>query len=374
MGEETPEIIIDVSGNILKDILSNKIELNEVKQSLRDIAISKDILIFGQFLKNVRENFWGPRISNSLTLDLFAVYLNAQKILYIESKTHCESLLNKIMLPAIFISLSASVISLGMKSSDYGSLIVAALSAFDAFLLAIISFTKLDAKAEAHKTSSYRFDKLQTKCEFYSGKVLLLEIERPAIDVTQEVSDFIETIEKQIDDIKDSNQFVIPEKIRYRYPETYSVNIFSEVKLLRNREKLYYNKLHTIYNKLEQEKQKDTIHSLESDKEKTIVSMITLYDNYANLNNFINKEVKDYIAKSKKQKNCFRTKKEEQKCSDGKCMPKEQITGSWMRTSATSTRELPKDNESLDSTESTESPKKVGREWLKAIPPMLRRA
>jgi hypothetical protein len=368
---ELPEIIIDAN-----DISANKVE--QIKKSLRDIAISKDVLIFGQFLKNVRENFWGPRISNSLTLDLFAVYLNAQKILYIESKTHCEALLNKIMLPAIFISLSASVISLGMKSSEYGSLIVAALSAFDAFLLAIISFTKLDAKAEAHKTSSYRFDKLQTKCEFYSGKVLLLEIDRPAIDVTQEVSDFIETIEKQIDDIKDSNQFVIPEKIRYRYPETYSVNIFSEVKLLRNREKLYYNKLHTIYNKLEHEKRTDTIQFLESDKEKTIVSMITLYDNYANLNNFINKEVKDYIAKSKKQRRiCFwRTKKTEQKCSDGKCMPKEQSTGSWMRSSATSTRELPKDNESLesqDSKDSVVSPVKVGREWLKAIPPILRR-
>ena len=141
--------------------------------------------------------------------------------------------------------------------------------------------------------------------------------------------------------------------------------------MLRNREKLFYNKLHTIYNKLETEKNEDILSSLEHDKEKTIVSMITLYDNYANLNNFINKEVKDYIAKSKKQgRICFwTTKKEELKCSDGKCTPKEEL-GSWMRTSSTSTRELPKDNESIDS---TESPKKIGREWLKTIPPILRR-
>jgi molybdenum cofactor biosynthesis enzyme MoaA len=77
------------------------------------------------------------------------------------------------MLPAIFISLTASVASLGLKGYDYGNLILSALSGFDAFLLAIISFTKLDAKAEAHKTSSYRFDKLQTKKDYLSvGGVL----------------------------------------------------------------------------------------------------------------------------------------------------------------------------------------------------------
>jgi len=140
--------------------------------------------------------------------------------------------------------------------------------------LAIISFTKLDAKAEAHKTSSYRFDKLQTKCEFYSGKVLLLELKKDPPEVTKGVSEFIETIEKQIDDIKDSNQFVIPESIRHRFPNTYSVNIFSVVKLLRNQEKIYFNRLHTIYNKLEDEKNSLIISSLHVEKENTITLMI----------------------------------------------------------------------------------------------------
>jgi hypothetical protein len=208
--------------------------LEKLYIKVRTLNIEKDIITFRDFIQKIKDNYWGSRISNSLTLDLFAIYLNAQKILYIESKEHCENTLHWLMLPAIFITVASSVISISLKGYEFGGLIVAALTAFDTFLLSIISFTKLDAKAEAHKTSSYRFDKLQVKCQFYSGKVLLLGSVND--DITSEVKAFVETIEKQIDDIKDSNQFVIPAIIRYRYPTIYSVNIFSEVKRIKTEE------------------------------------------------------------------------------------------------------------------------------------------
>jgi hypothetical protein len=43
---------------------------------------------------------------------------------------------------------------------------------------------KLDAKAEAHKTSSYKYDKLQSECEFFSGKLLFFASKDDDIDNT----------------------------------------------------------------------------------------------------------------------------------------------------------------------------------------------
>ena len=65
-------------------------------------------------------------------------------------------------------------------------------------------------------------------------------------------------IKKQIDEIKDTNQFVIPEIIRHRYPKTYSINIFSEIKKIRNHEKLFFAELHNIYNQFEKETDEST--------------------------------------------------------------------------------------------------------------------
>ena len=300
----------DLSNNVPEikvtenEIVSNKPKaLDIVKESIRELRIKTDIKDFRDFLTIVRENYWGPRISNSLTLDLFAIYLNAQKVLYIESKGFCEQTLNRLMLPAIFISAASSVISLGLKNYEYGALIVAALGAFDSFLLAIISYLKLDAKAEAHKTSSYRFDKLQTKCEFYSGKVLLIETKGKE-ELTKEVSAFVEVIEKQIDEIKDTNQFVIPEVIRYRYPKTYSINIFSEIKKIRNNEKLFFASLHNIYNQFDKEKDETKLKLLEEQRVKIIDKMIKLYNEYAELNDFIEDEIIAYIDKVKYRPSC----------------------------------------------------------------------
>lgn len=69
---------------------------------------------------------------------------------------------------------------------------------------------KLDAKAEAHKTSAYKFDKLQSLCEFKLGKSLL----KNDID---NIIKFIDDLELQVNEINETNQFIIPEYIIYNY-------------------------------------------------------------------------------------------------------------------------------------------------------------
>ena len=178
----------------------------------------------------------GSMTYHAMTLDLVAIYLKGQKNLYIESKTYCEVFLYSLMLPAIFISTLCTVLNVPLKDNGIA---VSALNGFNSFLLSVITYLKLDAKAEAHKISAYQFDKLQTNCEFYSGRILMVQDD----DIKNSVNHFIENLEKKVAEIKDANQFIIPQSIRYRYNDIYSYNVFLILKQYKTKRILNVQKL-----------------------------------------------------------------------------------------------------------------------------------
>jgi hypothetical protein len=199
-------------------------------------------------MMNTKFSFKEGRLSS--TLDILAQYMRGQKILYLEAKAYCEFYLYRLMIPTIFISTTCSVISGIFNDLPFAAMAVASASAFNTLLLALINYFKLDARAEAHRMTAYSFDQLISECEFTSGKILLSNLVNDE-ELTEDaekfnlkyVQDFMSLIENKVKEIKQKNQFIIPDTIRHSFPNIYYTNVFALVAQSQIQEMIISNQL-----------------------------------------------------------------------------------------------------------------------------------
>jgi len=252
--------------------------------------------------------------NNSMICDIIAMYLKGQKILYTEAKTLCEQRLNMLMLPTICITAICTVISLVLKDWQYGSAVVSSLNGLNFFFLTLINYLKLDAKAEAHRVAAYKFDKLQSKLEFNSGKILFV------VGESKVLPQLINESEKDVREIKETNQFILPESIRYNYPRLNNINVFAEVKKIQSKETILINQLTDTLNqyvavklKLQERETDEGLKKLEElDELKRALTnrIINIKNEYLDIDGQFEKEMKqqrEKLAKRYQLCNCLKT-------------------------------------------------------------------
>jgi hypothetical protein len=310
-------------------------------------------LTFEQIKNKMNNNFDMSLIYNySSALDILSSYVKCHHHIYTEASYHCSFTLNILMMPCILLTTVCGVAS--AFQNEKISLYIAIINGFISFLLSIVNFFKLDAKAEAHKISAYQYSKLKNYVEFTSGEIYLFQnpiiknkdyIEKEMklwkqvnkhmiLDTVKYkeckyqkleslykekrsaeeklislIQNKIITFKKNLKNIQENNNFILPKFITRNYNHVYNINVFTYIKNIESYRLYILNELRNVKNELrfnnhhndsiEETILEENVKRLYKRKNELMREFFELNNGYALIDSMFHQEIKNVYLKKK---------------------------------------------------------------------------
>jgi hypothetical protein len=179
-------------------------------------------------------------------LDLLMTYVKGQKHIFSQAHRILKQKFNLLMMPAIFITGSITVIGPFFKQVSWSGWILSALNALLTVLIAMNNFMKFQATSELFLNISNQFDKLGISVEMSRNEYLFLEDKERKHELLVEKR---KETEKRIMDIQyNYNNLVIPYEIQLLNPIISHINIFSFFQKIEHYKKMLILKYKDVKN------------------------------------------------------------------------------------------------------------------------------
>jgi hypothetical protein len=160
-------------------------------------------------------------------IDILTTYMRGQKYIYTHAKYLTQKKLDYLKFPSLFFAALITIIAPFISCSPGGAIFISIANGIIGLCISLMNYLRFESPVAMYLQMANHYDKLETSLELTNSKLLFIENDN---DKKMLVLNKIRDIEKRMNEIKETNQYLIPEEIKYIFPVICNINIFSFIK------------------------------------------------------------------------------------------------------------------------------------------------